>query len=203
MEQLAEKKYYSPEEYLALEETADYKSEYYRSEIFAMSGGSINHNLIIGNVHASLYQKMRNSKCFAFMNDVRLWIDEKDLFTYPDIMIVCGKIELYPERNDTITNPLVIFEVLIKSDRHPPVGGYGHFLHQREKFVFYRSMHSFQEYVLIDQSKSHVEHFYIGEQGKWTLTEYDDFDDILKLTKVGFQIALRDIYHRVELGADK
>ena len=200
MEQLHEKKY-SPEEYLALEEQANYTSEYYRGKIFAMSGGSVNHNLIIGNVHASLYQKLRDSKCFAFMNDVRLWIDEKDLFTYPDIMIVCSKIEFYPDRDDTITNPLVMFEVLPKSDRH--LRGDGHFLHQREKFVFYRAIPTFQEYVLIDQARVHVEHFYIGEQGKWTLTEYDDPDAVLKLTKIDFQISLRDIYHRVEFGGDK
>lgn len=190
MEQPAEKKYYSPEEYLALEETAEYKSEYYRGEIFAMSGGSVNHNLIIGNVHASLYPKMRDSKCFAFMNDVRLWIDEKDLFTYPDIMIVCGKIEFYPGRDDTITNPLMIFEVLCESTKNYDRG---------EKFVFYRAIPSFQEYVLIDQSTMHVEHFYIGEQGNWVLTEYDNPDDILKLTKIDFQIPRREIYQRVEL----
>lgn len=189
MKQLAEKKYYSPEEYLALEETADYKSEYYRGEIFAMSGGSVNHNLIIGNVHGSLYQKLRESKCFAFMNDVRLWIEEKDLFTYPDIMIVCGKIEFYPERDDTITNPIVIIEVLSESTKNYDRG---------EKFFFYRSIPSFHEYVLIDQARVHVEHFYISEQGKWTLTEYDDLDAVLKLTKIDFQISLRDIYQRVE-----
>ncbi|MCU0644605.1 MAG: Uma2 family endonuclease [bacterium] len=194
MEQLAHKKYYTPEEYLQLEEQADYKSEYYKGEIFAMSGGSVNHNLIIGNVHASLYQKMRDSKCFAFMNDVRLWIDEKNLFTYPDIMIVCSKIEFYQDRNDTITNPLVIFEVLSESTKNYDRG---------EKFVFYRSIPSFQEYILIDQAKIHVEHFSIGEQGKWILSEYDDPDNVLKLNKVDFQIPLKDIYHRVEFGEDK
>ncbi len=194
MEQLAEKRYYSPEEYLAMEEKAEYKSEYYRGEIYAMSGGSVNHNLIIGNVHASLHQKMRDSKCFAFTSDVRLWIEEKDLFTYPDIMVVSGKIEFYPGRDDTITNPLVIFEVLSESTKNYDRG---------EKFVFYRAIPSFQEYVLIDQARVHVEHFYIGEQGKWTLTEYNDPEDVLKLMKIDFQIPLQEIYRRVELGGDK
>lgn len=195
MEQPAHKKYYSPDEYLALEEKADYKSEYYRGEIFAMAGTSVNHNQIIINTVSKLSNNL-SDKCRTFTTDVRLWIYEKDLFTYPDIMIVGGKIEFYPERDDTITNPSVIFEVLIKSDRH--LGGDGHFLHPREKFVFYRAIPTFQEYVLIDQSKIHLEHFYIGEQGKWVLTEYDDPDDVLKLTKVDFQMPLRDIYQRVE-----
>jgi len=85
---------------------------------------------------------------------------------------------------------------LIRSDRHH--GGDGHFLHHREKFVFYRAIPTLQEYVVIDQTKIHVEHFYIGEQGKWVLTEYDDPDDVLKLTKVDFEMPLRDIYQRVE-----
>lgn len=188
MKQLAEKKYYSPEEYLALEETADYKSEYYRGEIFALAGTSVNHNQIIINTVSKLSNNL-SDKCRTFTTDVRLWIDEKDLFTYPDIMIVCGKIEFYPERDDTITNPIVIIEVLSESTKNYDRG---------EKFVFYRSIPSFQEYVLIDQARVHVEHFYISEQGKWTLTEYDDLDAVLKLTKIDFQISLRDIYQRVE-----
>ncbi|MDZ7336626.1 MAG: Uma2 family endonuclease [candidate division KSB1 bacterium] len=189
MEQLAEKKYYSPEEYLALEETAEYKSEYYRGEIFALAGTSVNHNQIIVNTVSKLSNRL-DEKCRAFTTDVRLWIDEKDLFTYPDIMIVCGKIEFYPGRDDTITNPLVIIEVLSESTKNYDRG---------EKFVFYRAIPSFKEYILIDQYTVHVEHFYIGEQGKWVLTEYDNPDDILKFTKIDFQISLREIYHRVEL----
>lgn len=193
MEQLAHKKYYSPEEYLALEERAEYKSEYYKGEIFAMAGTSINHNQIIINTVSKLSNNL-SDKCRTFTTDVRLWIDERDLFTYPDIIIVCGKIEFYPERDDTITNPLVIIEVLSESTKNYDRG---------EKFVFYRSIPSFQEYILIDQARVHVEHFFIGEQGKWTLTEYDDLNDILKLTKVEFQISLRDIFHRVKFGEDR
>lgn len=194
MEQLAEKKYYSPEEYLALEEKADYKSEYYKGEIFALAGTSVNHNRIVGNLSSRLNQMLANKKCEAFSTDVKLWIREKDLFTYPDITIVCGKIEFYPGRDDTITNPLVIFEVLSESTKNYDRG---------EKFLFYRAIPTFQEYVLIDQTKIHVEHFYIGEQGKWVLTEYNAPDDVLKLTKVDFEMPLRDIYQRVEFGVIK
>ncbi|MDZ7342710.1 MAG: Uma2 family endonuclease [candidate division KSB1 bacterium] len=134
----------------------------------------------------------------VFAADVSIWIESKDLFTYLDIMIICGKIEFYPGRDDTITNPLVIIEVLPRSDRH--LQGDGHFLHPREKFIFYRAIPTFKEYVLIDQARVYMEHFYIGEQGKWVLTEYDDPDDILKFTKIDFQISLREIYQRVEFG---
>jgi len=193
MEQLAHKKYYSPEEYLVLEETAEFKSEYYQGEIFAMAGASVNHNQIMLNTVIKLNKDLTD-KCRIFVTDVRLWINKKELFTYPDIMIVYGKIEFYTKHDDTITNPIVIFEVLSESTKNYDRG---------EKFVSYRMIPSFQEYVLIDQSQIHVEHFYIGEQGKWVLTEYNDLADVLKLTKIDFQISLRDIYHRVEFKMDK
>ncbi|MCI0514230.1 Uma2 family endonuclease [candidate division KSB1 bacterium] len=188
MEQLAARKYYSVEEYLALEETAEFKSEFYQGEMFAMAGGTIDHNLIIGNIHANLYQTLRNRPCFVFLNDVRLWVEEKDLFTYPDIMIICGKLEFYPGRNDTITNPLVIFEVLSDTTKNYDRG---------EKFVFYRTIPTFKEYVLIEQSRMHVEHFYIGEPGNWILSEYNQPEAFLKLQQIDFQISLAEIYQRV------
>lgn len=188
MEQPAQKKYYTPEEYLQLEENADYKSEYYKGEIFAIAGTSVNHNQIIINTVSKLSNNL-SDKCRTFTTDIRLWIDEKDLFTYPDIMIVCGKIEFYQERNNTIINPIAIFEVLSESTKNYDWG---------EKFVFYRTIPTFQEYVLIDPSGVHLEHFYIGEKGKWTLSEYDAIEDILNMTKIDFRISLRDIYYRVE-----
>ena len=126
--QQPEIKYYTPEEYLELEETAEYKSEYYQGEIFAMSGASFNHNQIIGNVHANLHQNQKKHNCRIAMTDLRLWVKEKNLFTYPDIMVICDKPEFYPNRNDTITNPIIIIEVLSDSTKNYDRG---------EKFVFF------------------------------------------------------------------
>jgi Uma2 family endonuclease len=191
MEQPA-KKYYTPEEYLALEEKAEYKSEYYKGEIFAMAGGTINHNQITGNLYTELSQSLNDKDCRVFISDMRLWVDEKDLFTYPDIMVICDKPEFLENRNDTVENPLIIIEVLSESTKNYDRG---------EKFMFYRALPTLREYILVDQYKVHIEQFYIGSEGKWVLTEYNNADDILKLVNLDIQIPLVDIYRRVEFEA--
>ncbi|MBL7092682.1 Uma2 family endonuclease [candidate division KSB1 bacterium] len=188
MQQL-EKKYYTPEEYLELEETAEYKSEYYQGEIFAMSGATANHNFISGNLLTGLNNAQKTHKCFSFTNDMRLWINAKNLFTYPDFMIVCGKLEYYTNRKDTITNPLIIIEVLSDSTKNYDRG---------EKFVFYRSIPTFQEYIIIDQYSVYIEHFFIETKKQWLLIEYNDINSILKFSKIDFQIPLKDVYNLIE-----
>ena len=115
--QLTEQRYYSVEEYLALEEAADYKSEYIDGEIFPMAGGSTNHNRIAGNFYAALNFTFKTEDYDVFMSDVRLWIPKKRIYTYPDVMVVCGKPEYYNNRTDTITNSRVIIEVLSASTK--------------------------------------------------------------------------------------
>lgn len=110
-----EQKYYTPEEYLALEEDAEYKSEYYQGEIFAMSGGSPNHNRIAGNLYIALREALEGKSCEAFFSDMRLQVKKNGLYTYPDVMVVCGGLEFVKGRTDTITNPVVIIEVLSES----------------------------------------------------------------------------------------
>lgn len=188
MQKLA-KKYYTPEEYLELEEAAEYKSEYYQGEIFAMSGASFNHNQIVLNVSTQLHQGQKNHNCRVAMSDLRLWVKEKDLYTYPDIIVICNNPEFYQDRNDTITNPKIIIEILSESTKNYDRG---------EKFVFYRSISTFQEYILIDQYSIHIEQFSKGAEGKWLLTEYNDINDILKFTKIDFQISLKDVYNLIE-----
>jgi len=103
MQQVA-KKYYSPKQYLALEEAADHKSEYYQGEIFAMAGGSINHNRIAGNLFEGLRHEFRGRDCEVFMSTMRIWVERAQLFTYPDLVVVCGEARFYEDRDDTITN---------------------------------------------------------------------------------------------------
>lgn len=188
MEKHPEKEY-SHEEYFALEDIADYKSEYYRGQIFAMADTSINHNRIIGNLTAKLDHTLLHSKCEAFMTEIKVWIKGKDLFTYPDVIVVCGKAEFYPDRDNTITNPVIIIEVLSDSTKN---------YDRIDKFEFYRTLPSFQEYILVDQYRFHVEHFYLESKGKWIYTDYSDMNDVLKFNKIECQISLKDIYNRVE-----
>jgi Uma2 family endonuclease len=182
-------KYITPEEYLAMEEAAAYKSEYYRGEIFAMAGASKNHDRVALDLGTSINIALKGTHCEAFTDDMKLWIKAKTLFTYPDLMIVCGKAEFYEGRDDIITNPLVIFEILSDSTKK---------YDRIEKFEFYRSVPSFQEYILIDQYRIHVEQMYLETPNKWILSEYNEITDVLKLAKVKVQIPLQEIYRRVE-----
>lgn len=184
-----QKDYYSPEEYLALEETADYRSEYYRGEIFAMSGGSANHNRIAGNVHTVLNIAFEEKPCEVFINDMRLLVKENGLYTYPDIMVVCGGLEFVEGRTDTLTNPIVIVEVLSQSTE-----GYD----RGAKFELYRALETLQDYVLVDQAKVHVECFHKMKDGRWVLTEFNQMEATLRIESIDVEMPLGRIYQRVE-----
>ena len=187
--QVTEKRYYSTEEYLALEEAADYKSEYIDGEIFPMAGGSTNHNQIAGNFYATLNFAFRTEDYEVFMSDVRLWIPQRRIYTYPDVMVVAGEPEYYDNRTDTITNPRVIIEVL-----SPSTKGYD----RSKKFEAYRTIPTFEEYLLIDQTRIYIEHFSKTDNERWLFGDYDQSDDAITLASVSFQISLTDIYNKVK-----
>ena len=100
--QKAAKNYYTIEECLTLEEKAEDKSEYYRGEIFAMTGATMNHNQIAGNLYTVLNQAYPDKECRVFISDMRLWVQEKKLFTYPDLLVICDKPEFYQNRRDRL-----------------------------------------------------------------------------------------------------
>jgi Uma2 family endonuclease len=187
-----EKRYYTPEEYLALEEAAIDKSEYHDGEIIPMTGGTTNHNSIIINLIANLKFGLRGKNYSLFTSDVRLWIPLTRRYVYPDIMVIQGE-PVYQENNQTIvTNPLVIIEVLSNSTKDYDRGG---------KFFFYRSIPEFREYILIDQYSYHIEQFAKNSKSKWELTEYDSEESVLTLESVEFQIPLREIYQGINFEA--
>lgn len=184
------KRDYTPEEYLALEEKAIDKSEYHDGEIIPMTGGTTNHNSIIINLIANLKFGLRSRDYRLFTSDVRLWIPETRRYVYPDIMVIQGN-PVYQGSNSTIViNPCLIIEVLSSSTKDYDRGG---------KFLYYRSIPEFREYILIDQYSYHIEQFAKNSNNKWVLTEYDSEDAILVLESVEFQIPLRDIYERITL----
>lgn len=186
-------KYITPEEYLAMEEAAEIKHEYFQGEIFAMAGASIAHNRIVKNFINRFELGLSGKNCEAFMDNMRLWIEENGLFTYPDLMVICGEAAFYPDRDDTVTNPIVIVEVLSDSTKNYDRG---------EKFRFYRSIQTLQEYILIDQYSVHVEQYYLEAPNKWVLVEYNQLNDALKFAKIDFEISLQDIYRRVTFADD-
>ncbi len=189
MQQAEKKQYFSHEEYFDMEEAAEYKSEYYHGEIFAMSGASFSHNIIAGNTFASLHTSLRNSECTVFTSDMKIQVDEDRHYTYPDISIACGDIEFAKNRNDTIINPIVIFEVLSESTMNYDRGA---------KFAAYKNISSLKDYILIDQYTCHVEYFHKNEAGKWSLDEFKNQNDTFKIKSLDIEIVLDTIYNRVK-----
>ena len=177
-----------PEEYLAREENAVYKSEYRDGEIIALAGASLNHNQITINLTTDLAQRLKTRPCRIFSNDVRLYIAKSRLYTYPDVMIVCGKIEVDPRQKDTLTNPTAIVEVWSDSTKPYDRG---------EKFAMYRQIPSLREYVMVDQEQPYVEH-YRHDGHFWVLEALEGLQAKLNLPSIDVEIALETIYSQVE-----
>lgn len=190
--QLKEQRDYSLTEYLELEVISEYRHEYIDGQIISMTGGTPNHNQIAGNFYAALNFALKRQPYRVFVADQRLWIPKKRIHTYPDVMVVAGSLEFFEGRTDTITNPLVICEVLSKSTRSYDID---------EKFAAYRTIPSFQEYVLIDQYKNHVEQYSKTDEKKWIFSEDEEENSILILSSIQFEISLSDIYDKVEFEA--
>lgn len=185
----AKVKKFTPLEYLALERSADYRSEYFRGEIFAMAGGSPRHSQLKTNLIIAAGTPLRGHTCTLYDSDLRILVSPTGLYTYPDASIVCGPLELADGQKDVVVNPTVLFEVLSDSTEAYDRG---------QKFANYRQIESLQEYVLVSQSEVLVERFQRNPDNTWTLTESRGIDSQLALNSVGIAIPLREIYDKVD-----
>lgn len=179
---------YSFEEYLELEETANYKNEYQDGEIVPMTGGTTEHNKIALNFAAYLKFALKGQKYNIFIGDVKLWIPHYRQGTYPDVMMIEGEPIYYGSGKTTVTNPSLIVEVLSKSTQNYDQG---------DKFYYYRSIPQFKEYILISQSQYYVMQYNKTREGKWLLTEYDGENSVLSLLSVNCEITFQEVYEGV------
>ncbi|HEV7377579.1 MAG TPA: Uma2 family endonuclease [Pyrinomonadaceae bacterium] len=184
------KVHHTPDEYLALERQAEYKSEYFNGEIFAMTGASRRHNLVAANVLASLHGQLRKRPCEIYPSDMRVKVSPTGLYTYPDVVIVCGEPIFDDTQRDTLLNPTVLVKVLSKSTASYDRG---------EKFEHYRKLDSLAEYLVIAQNKYHVEHYIRQPDNRWLLSETDDIRETNHLSSIECDLALADIYDKVEV----
>jgi Uma2 family endonuclease len=180
----------TPEEYLVRERRADAKSEYFEGEMFAMSGASPAHVLVVTNVVRELSGQLRKRDCTVYSTDLRVKVSATGLYTYPDVVVVCGVPQFEDPQADTLLNPKVIVEVLSRTTQDYDRGA---------KFEQYRSIESFIEYVLIAQDKPHVEHFARQADGRWILSETNHLGDCIDLESIGARLTLADVYEKVEL----
>lgn len=186
------KPYLSPEEYLAIERRSDIKSEYLDGEMFAMTGGSLRHNLIVANLIRELGLQLKKRPCQVFPSDLRVHIPATGLYTYPDVHVVCGDPRLADEHQDTLLNPTLIIEVL-----SPTTEAYD----RGKKFEHYRSLESFVEYLLVSQSEPRVEQFLRQDGNRWLFSEAVGLEATLPLPSIQGELALGEIYDKVVLAA--
>jgi Uma2 family endonuclease len=184
------KQKFTIQEYLEIEETALEKHEYYKGEIFAMSGSKVPHNAIAGNLYANLHSNLRGKKCKPYNSDQRIHIKANSLFTYPDISIFCGEIITLNNDNWNVLNPTVIIEVLSPSTKNYDRG---------EKFKLYRDIPTLKEYILVDSESIHIEIFRLNENNHWELEEYNQTDEYLKVKAVNENILISEIYEGVKI----
>ncbi|MBE7383309.1 MAG: Uma2 family endonuclease [Leptolyngbya sp. SIO1E4] len=180
---------YSSEEYLDLEVASEIRHEYIDGEIVPMTGGTPNHNQILLNLAGALNFALRQHPYRVFAADQRLWIPQSKIYTYPDVMVVKGELAYQAGRRDTITNPTFVVEVLSQSTRNYDKG---------DKFGAYRTLSTFQEYLLVDQYGYHAECYAKAGEKKWVFQEYDGLEETIELASLPFAIALKEIYNKVE-----
>src|SRR6185295_12799056 len=184
------KPFYTPEEYLKIERKAAYKSEYYTGEIFAMSGASRAHNLIVANVTTALNTQLENRECEIYANDMRVRTPDRSTYAYPDVVVVCGQPQFEDAEVDTLLNPTLIIEVLSPSTE----------THDRtKKFADYRKIESLKEYILIAQQECRLTQFIKQPDGMWLFQEASSLGEIVQLTSVNCDLALEKAYRKVVL----
>ncbi|MGL5923500.1 Uma2 family endonuclease [Chroococcidiopsis sp.] len=189
MTQALEQRTYTPEEYLELEVASETRNEFRNGAITQIAGGTLAHNRISGNLYIALSVAMRRKPYETFHIDQRLWIGDRNLYTYPDVMVVEKPLQFKEGRTDTLVNPCFIAEVLSKSTQDYDRG---------EKFVAYRTINNFQEYLLIDQYSIHVEHYVKTAVNQWLLSEYNDPNVTLSFSVFEFQIQIAELYENIE-----
>lgn len=184
----AHEKYVTAEAYFQQEDTTEYRNEYYCGDVFVMTGGTPNHNRISLNVAGLLNAQFKGGLCEAFTIDLRVEVEKGVHYAYPDVVVVCGEMNLADGRSDTITNPVVIMEVLSESTRDYDRGS---------KFTAYRNIETLTDYLLIDQNRFHIEYFSKESDGTWRLREYFGTEEPIEIKSIGAKLPIGAIYERV------
>jgi len=182
--------YLTPAEYLEIERRAETRSEYFNGEMFAMAGGTGKHAFIVANTVIALGQKSKGTSCRVCSSDLRLQVKSIGLYTYPDVMVICGDLKYADGHNDIVLNPSLIVEVLSKSTKSYDLG---------EKFEHYRLLPSLTDYLTVAQDRPAVDHW-TRQQDVWVLKTYDDLSQTIGLTSIGASLPLAEIYDRIDFG---
>jgi Uma2 family endonuclease len=179
----------TPEEYLEIERKAEFKSEYFQGEMFAMAGASFAHSQIVSNAMRELGNQLRGGPCQPVTSETRVCVTPAGLYTYPDIVVVCGKPQFVDSKPDTLLNPTVIIEVLSESTEAYDRG---------RKFELYGSLKSLAEYVMISSLRVRAERYTREADGTWNYGERTTLVDTVDLKSINCHLGLADLYERVD-----
>lgn len=174
--------------YTDLERSSGIKHEYYRGSVYAMTGASPRHNLIVANVIALLHAQLRGRSCTVYPSDLRIKVEQTGLYTYPDISVICGELHLDSAKRDTATNPTVLVEVLSPSTRDYDRG---------TKFQHYRTIDTLCEYMVISQELPHIEQYIRQDNDEWLLREFERPGQVVTLESISCRLDLESIYEKV------
>lgn len=180
----------TPEQYLEIERKAEFRSEYYKGEMFAMAGASDPHNPIVVDIVGELRQQLRKRPCFTYSHDMRICVSAGGLYTYPDVFVVCGRRQFLDDRRDNLLNPSLIVEVLSESTEKYDRG---------RKFEQYRHIDSLREYLLVGSESIGAELFTRQPDGHWLLTIADRLEDTIEIPSIDCRLTLTDIYEKAQL----
>ena len=179
----------TPEEYLEIERKSEERHEYFGGEIFAMPGENRNHSLISVNLNGLLWQYLKGKDFEAYINKMRVFVPETGLYTYPDLVVVCGEPKFQDDILDTLLNPVLLIEVLSDSTE-----GYD----RGKKFQHYRSIESLQEYVLVTQDEARIEKYVKSGDGFWVLSDAAGMEAEIKFDSIDCLIALSEVYDKID-----
>jgi Uma2 family endonuclease len=180
----------SPEQYLELDRASEFRNEYYDGRMYAMSGGSPTHAILIASIGGELRSALDDQPCQVATSNLRVRVSPHGLYCYPDVVVVCGEMKLAENDKDTLLNPILLLEVL-----SPSTEGYD----RGFKFAQYRMIESLQEYALVSQAEPRVELFRRQAGGDWLFSESVGLDKSCRFESVGCSVELAGIYKKVTL----
>ena len=175
-------------EYFEIERAADFKSEFFEGEMFAMAGGTPQHSLIATNLAREFGNRLKAGRCVAYNADLRVKVEATGLCTYPDLSVICGELRLAGGTDDTVVNPVVLVEVLSDSTE-----GYD----RGKKFEHYRQIPTLLEYLLVSQREPRLEQFVRQADGRWLLNEASGMEKHLEVPSLRISISLAEIFANI------
>ncbi len=176
-------------ECLRLERQAETKSEYWNGQVYALAGASERHTIIVANTLTLFVMQFKGRACTAHASDLRVKVMPSGLYTYPDIVIICGRAQFEDRHRDTLLNPSAIIEVLSPSTEAYDRG---------TKFEHYRALDSLSDYLLVSQESPTVEHFERQPDDRWLLSTYKGTAAVAQIASIGCSLPLIDIFDKVE-----